>query len=663
MRRIVAMLVMLVMPAGTRLWSAAGWAEPAECARVVGAYFSQPPVLDGDLSDPCWQQAEAITDLKEVNAGGAPKEPTTFRLGHDDRYLYWSVYAKDAQPGQIRADQKKRGGNLGNDDWAILVLDTYQSHQEMYNFQFNACGTQSEEIPAGAADKTEWRGDWEVATRIVSDGWVGEARIPFSILRYPPGASGFCIIVARNVTRLQETYAWPYAAVNNSEKLAVWSPLKLPRPRPRITTMVHAVPEWRQGSTQLNVGFDSKLVMPSGMEGALSVNPDFEDVAQEVQGIDFTYTERHLDDARPFFVEGRGFYPDDEVFYSRRLEEMEVGVKYFGRMGSQRLGVLDAWDPGNRHTMVGNWTRDFTSRSHVSAVAVVDDNDGQTTTQLGAGASLGKAVGGKGGKSVNLDAYTTTLPDAEGSRQRWSAGTWYGSPGGHMNIWGGYSHSDEGFAPSTGFFPESGLKGWNVGFSRNDDYRTGRLTGHYFGGGLSWRDNLDGSTYDHSVWAWGNVWWRTHRGVGFNYSADDRPPYPNDHTEGVSLWWKTDDIYRKGSASATVGVRTGADYRYADVSQGFRLSERLALQGSASWLRLAAPTWHYSDRQVVLTATYDLDPEHGLSARLVDNSAGSNVYLSYRQKVRKGMDLYVIVGDPNAAETTDRVATKAVWAF
>jgi hypothetical protein len=361
-------------------------------AQVAAVRFGEPPVLDGDLSDACWQQAPAISDLRERNSGDAPKEPTVFRLGYDDRYLYWAVEAKDSQPNQICAVQKKRGGDLWADDRVTLNLDTYQSHQEAYGFTFNACGTQTEEIPAGAADKTEWRGDWEAVARTVADGWVGEARIPLSILRYPPGAKAFCVMVTRRIARLQGMYAWPYDGFNNWEKQAVWGPLELPEPKPRFTTMLHAVPQWREGSTALSVGLDTRVVMPSGMTGLLSVNPDFQDVAQEVEGIDFTYTERRLDDARPFFVEGRGFYPDDSVFYSRRLEDMDAGLKYFGRTGSERIGVLDAWTPGSRHTMVGNFAHDFTSRTNASVMAVVDDHEGETTTQFGGRANLGAPV-------------------------------------------------------------------------------------------------------------------------------------------------------------------------------------------------------------------------------------------------------------------------------
>ncbi|NPV47285.1 MAG: carbohydrate binding family 9 domain-containing protein [Armatimonadetes bacterium] len=624
--------------------------------------FAEPPVLDGDLSDPCWQRAPAITNFLEHETGGPPSEPTTMWLGYDGHYVYWAVHARDSVPSQICAVQKKRGGDLWSDDRVTLSLDTYRSHQEAYRFTFNPCGTQTEEIPAGAADKTEWRGDWEVVAKIVSDGWVGEARIPLRILRYPPGADAFCVMATRRIARLQEMVAWPYEGFVRAERQAVWGPLELPKPRPRFTTMLHAVPQWREGSTALSVGVDSRVVMPSGMTGLLSVNPDFEDVAQEVESIDFTYTERRLDDARPFFVEGRGFYPDDNVFYSRRLEDMDVGLKYFGRVGNDRVGVLDAWTPGSRHTMVGNWVHEFTTRSNATLVAVLDDNEGETSGQFGAEVTLGTTVGEKGGKNVSAELFTTTVPGQPGSRQRWSVGGYYGPPSGQSGIWANYGRVDEGFAPTTAYFPENGFTRWNVGLWANREFRTGRLRSYYFEGGLNWRDRLDGSTFDHELWSWAGCELRSHWSFGLSASRNDRPPY-KDHTEGMYVSWNTDDIYRGGNASATIGKRAGGDYRYIEVGQGFRLSERWALRANASWFSLDLPTGPISNRQLIVTATCELDPENTFSARLVDNTEGSNVYASYRRKVRQGMDLYIIAGDPNAEETTERLATKAVWAF
>jgi hypothetical protein len=97
--------------------------------------------------------------------------------------------------------------------------------------------------------------------------------------------------------------------------------------------------------------------------------------------------------------------------------------------------------------------------------------------------------------------------------------------------------------------------------------------------------------------------------------------------------------------------------------QGFKLTDRLALQANASWMRLDTPDDPTSLRLLTLTGTYDLDSEHTVSMRLVDAAEGFNAYLAYSQKVRRGTDLYVILGDPNADETTERLAVKTVWSF
>jgi hypothetical protein len=48
---------------------------------------------------------------------------------------------------------------------------------------------------------------------------------------------------------------------------------------------------------------------------------------------------------------------------------------------------------------------------------------------------------------------------------------------------------------------------------------------------------------------------------------------------------------------------------------------------------------------------------------MVVRDGSTNFYLSYRQRVRKGMDLLLVAGDPNADEWVSRLAVKALWCF
>ena len=66
---------------------------------------------------------------------------------------------------------------------------------------------------------------------------------------------------------------------------------------------------------------------------------------------------------------------------------------------------------------------------------------------------------------------------------------------------------------------------------------------------------------------------------------------------------------------------------------------------------------------MVLTNTYDITDEKTVSARLVRRGASTNAYAAYRQRLRRGTDLLIVVGDPNAEEWVSRLAVKAIWCF
>ena len=68
-------------------------------------------------------------------------------------------------------------------------------------------------------------------------------------------------------------------------------------------------------------------------------------------------------------------------------------------------------------------------------------------------------------------------------------------------------------------------------------------------------------------------------------------------------------------------------------------------------------------RQFVLTTTYDVSDETAISARIVREGGNTNMYAAYRRRVREGMDLLVIIGDPNAEEWVNRLVVKGVWCF
>jgi hypothetical protein len=64
-----------------------------------------------------------------------------------------------------------------------------------------------------------------------------------------------------------------------------------------------------------------------------------------------------------------------------------------------------------------------------------------------------------------------------------------------------------------------------------------------------------------------------------------------------------------------------------------------------------------------LRLNYDFDAERGLGFAVRTGTLGTNAFATYRHSARKGRDLFLVLGDPNAESTVPRlgVMTKWVW--
>ncbi|MEM4234896.1 MAG: hypothetical protein QXU75_07090 [Candidatus Methanomethylicaceae archaeon] len=72
--------------------------------------------------------------------------------------------------------------------------------------------------------------------------------------------------------------------------------------------------------------------------------------AADITTVDFSYTEKVLQETRPFFTEGSGFFPGTRVFYSVRVPQVRAGVKFFGKAAALEYGVLGGEYARDAHT-------------------------------------------------------------------------------------------------------------------------------------------------------------------------------------------------------------------------------------------------------------------------------------------------------------------------
>jgi hypothetical protein len=327
--------------------------------------LSEPPIIDGDLSDAVWQEAsigDRFTDQKTMTE---VSDKTRFWLGYDENAIYLAAYCYDADPDRILMEQTKRDSGLWSDDHITIEIDAYHTHNwgDFSSFSVNPRGTQDSEMGGGRSGKTEWKGDWQAASKVTADGWVTEMAIPWAILNYPskeePTTIGFN--VRRNHAR--DHYDSQYSNIGRTwrnEWAADWVGVQLPastfEPELLILPFLAAGAAERDDvfNETARGGVDLRYRPTPQMTGLLTVNPDFRNVEGEVEGIDFTRGERFVDESRPFFQEGRRMFRSrsgmGEYFYSRRIENIDMGAKLYGKLGRRtNLGFLGAFDFADQH--------------------------------------------------------------------------------------------------------------------------------------------------------------------------------------------------------------------------------------------------------------------------------------------------------------------------
>lgn len=158
-----------------------------DCVRANAA-----PVLDGDLSDPCWAQAAAaeVVPASPLRAGAG--SPVRFRLLWDDVYLYFAAEVHDATPRAVGACHDDR---VWEGDCFELYLNPGNRSGEYYEMDFNAKGSAWDSLwlrhrPGGSRTLVGWNAaSLECRTREQPDGWTLEGRVrldEFADARHTP---------------------------------------------------------------------------------------------------------------------------------------------------------------------------------------------------------------------------------------------------------------------------------------------------------------------------------------------------------------------------------------------------------------------------------------------------------------------------------------------
>lgn len=621
----------------------------------------QPPKIDGDLSDACWTKAPVVSDFYFKTDGTKACEPTTASICYDQRFIYVAFRCTDSQPDKIVCQQKKRGGRISSDDYVGVDLDCYGNFGRIVWFNVSAGGVQTEDLQNGDASKTEWKGDWIAASKREKDGYTVELAIPLAILQYDSNRTSMGVAFIRRNARVDQQWWSPHVGpTTDARRFYLWDGLKLPRLVKRPLIMAYSLLGAGQGDTPRQFGVDMKHSFTPNLTGVLSMNPDFRSVEQQVDSVDFTYVERLLPDGRPFFLEGGGYLPGSDLFYSRRVNQIDFGSKLYGTIGDYSLGVMDCQRVGKEGYTASSLSRSWPGKGSLGISAVNSFVGSYSNLAMGVGGSYRVYDLNDQKIDVGSSFGLTNRALASGNAKRMDQ--W-------VSCWGrprvlGWSAShriiDTEFDPYLGYVPEKGLESWDMGLSLFDRSPVKTMSGWRFNFGANTVNHSDGSLYYNGMSFNSRFTWRRGIGTSLNLRIGERPPY-YDRRVGLSYWWGDKSLYRRGNVNLNIGKVAGGSYLDYSLGQGWDITSKMTIYTSYENSRIAAPSPEaYSSAQIVTTLAYDLSPERTLTGRMVLRNGKSNLYTAFRQKVRAGLDAYLLFGDPNAESTKAAVMLKVI---
>jgi hypothetical protein len=655
---------------------------PGRTRVLVVPRATAPPRIDGVLDDEAWKTAAVGDRFWVVEQQRSPTERTEVLVTSDADNLYVAFRAYDSRPDRIVALDTRTDSSLKQDDQIAVELDPFLSHREVSSYSINARGTISDAIAGGRAAQRKWKGLWTGAATRTDYGWSAEMAIPFSILNFEPGTSTFGVNFLRYHNRTSEWSRW-----------ADTTPLDLPEERGRLEGLApsshradspftfmpfalagHNVPN-REGDvkkTMASAGIDIRYQPKPNQTGVLSILPDFSQVEDAVNSIDFSYNERFRDDNRPFFQEGSAYFTrkdnkdiQQNYFYTQRVPNFNVGAKLFGRSPGLQYGALATRSSGERTDGVIRVQRELSAAKALGATVVFTDQPDLRNT-LVAGDILWRQTSGI---YYQADAAVTRTSHGAGDGTFVQGVLGWRSP--YWTLSATADQYDLNFLPQLGLLDTDlrDTRGFRGSVSYYRDYTNGtirELTGYVTS---EFRYTDDGRLQRRTNSAGGSVELRKQQiRLGLYYSEG---PYRPLRKKTAGAWADTfnDDWYLTSSldfntrsknlhygASFSTGFLGGGDYEFTSAYVSIRPTATTSLGLSAQQL--------YSFgryRQIVLTGGWDVNPKNSLYSRFYTSDGDHYFRLAYVYNMKTNLDVFMVY--ERQPELKNSISVKLLMTF
>lgn len=536
--RTICLLVCALLLGALLLGSVPGLA--AESGNEAPLTFQIPRIdqeikIDGVLDEPAWQGALIVGLGFETRPGENVKPPveTECRLLYSKSHLYYSCHAYD-DPKQIVARLSDRD-QAQTDDTVGIAIDPFDSQNRSYVLDVNPLGVQNDRLYTEADGRSDpsWDAIWESAGKIVDDGFVVEAAIPFSQLRFPrvhgPQTWSFSMrrYQPRDVYRriaLTPNDRNNRCRICQNPKLVGFEGIDPGRSlevTPTLTAVRNqSLSSFPDGSlVGEGADYDPGLSVRWGVTPNLAlngtVNPDFSQVEADVAQLDVNRQfALFFPERRPFFLEGQDLFATPiRAVHTRSVADPSWGVKLTGKEGANAIGGFVAQDEVTNLLLPGSEGSSIDQIQGDSSLAVLryrrDLADASTVGVLFTDREAGRYSNRVGGIDSRLRLTTadtlrfqvlgsqTTYSSEVARRNGLSTGQLedlaidfnYGHDTRNWAVGMNYGDYGDDFRADLGFLPQVGIRELGLG----GEYR-------WFGDSEHWFTRLDvGAEVDRTV--------------------------------------------------------------------------------------------------------------------------------------------------------------------
>ncbi|MDP7060837.1 MAG: DUF5916 domain-containing protein, partial [Candidatus Marinimicrobia bacterium] len=270
--------------------------------------------------------------------------------------------------GEVRSTLADRD-NLENDDYLILILDTYDDKRSAFAFAVNPLGQQSDgtimDHPSvGRNSSLTFRldpnPDYIFSSKgvLTEEGFTVEIKIPFKSLRYQRADTqhwGFNVL--RHVqhsnyrSTLFNTQLGVASFLAQTGKLINISGIKRDRVfeiNPEIRGSMARPADYKNFDSETTdpVGFNVRYGWSSNVGINATVNPDFSQIEADVAQINYDPRRAlFFPEKRPFFLDGiERFQTPTRLIYTRRIFNPVAAGKIAGKFGANTIGFISAAD-------------------------------------------------------------------------------------------------------------------------------------------------------------------------------------------------------------------------------------------------------------------------------------------------------------------------------